>query len=55
MSRTRGAAITFYTVTSIGPVLLIIVAIVGLVLARMPRAAPDRWVNVERRRLRWLC
>ena len=22
---------------------------------RMPRAAPDRWVNVERRRLRWLC
>ena len=27
---TRGAAIAFYTVTSIGPVLLIVVAIAGL-------------------------
>ena len=28
---TRGAAIAFYTVTSIGPVLFIVVAIAGLV------------------------
>jgi uncharacterized BrkB/YihY/UPF0761 family membrane protein len=31
---TRGAAIAFYTVTSIGPVLFIVVAIAGLRVAR---------------------
>jgi len=31
---TRGAAIAFYTVTSIGPVLLIVVAIAGLVFGQ---------------------
>jgi membrane protein len=30
----RGAAIAFYTVTSIAPVLLIVIAIAGLVLGR---------------------
>ena len=31
---TRGAAIAFYTVTSIGPVLLIVIAIAGLAFGR---------------------
>ena len=39
---TRGAAIAFYTVTSIGPVPFIVVAIAGLFSARVPRTGPCR-------------
>jgi membrane protein len=38
---TRGAAVAFYTVTSIGPVLFIVVAIAGWRSAKLLREGPS--------------
>ena len=43
---TRGAAIAFYTATSLAPVLLIVIAIAGLLLlkVRLHRSSANLWV-----------
>jgi membrane protein len=43
----RGAAIAFYAVTSIGPVLLIVVAVAGLCFAKTPAQKPASTVSAH--------